>query len=222
MLAGAEAAGPPLDPAELKRLPLGRRDARLLRLRGELAGGTLEATAACPECGGQAEFAVDAEALLGPTGEPAPTEPAVSDGFVVTWRPPDSSDVAAAAAAGDVAAAERVLLERCVTAATGPDGEVAGPDLPPDARAAVSRAMAAADPLAEVLVELGCPSCGASFVADLDVGEFVWAELRARAQRLLGAVDALARAYGWREADVLALSERRRGDYLGLALEGAT
>ena len=194
MLAAAEGAGPPVPVDELERLPLGRRDARLLRLRGALAGGTLDATAACPECAEQVEFAVGAEALVARADEPAPPEPLVSDGFVVTWRPPDSSDVAAAAAAGDVAAAERVLLERCVTAVTGPDGEVGGSDLPPNARAAVARAMAAADPLAEVLVELACPSCGAAFVADLDLGEFVFAELRGRAERLLRAVDALARA----------------------------
>ena len=62
-----------------------------------------------------------------------------------------------------------------------------------------------------------CPACGAAYVADLDVAGFVWAELRASAQRLLGEVDTLARAYGWTEPDVLALGERRRAAYLELA-----
>jgi hypothetical protein len=222
LLAADEAAGPPARPEELARLPLGERDARLLRLRADLAGTLLEATASCPGCAQELEFAVATDALLARADERAEPEPVVADGLVVTWRPLESADVAAAAATADAAAAERVLLERCVTAVTGPDGDrdLRAPDLPPEARAAVAEAMAAADPLAEVLVELACPSCGAAFAADLDVGGFVWAELRAHAQRLLRAVDVLARAYGWREADVLGLSERRRDEYLGLALGG--
>jgi hypothetical protein len=81
--------------------------------------------------------------------------------------------------------------------------------------------MAEADPLAEVLVDHSCSACGGAFTADLDVGSFVWAELQARARRLMKEVDLLARAYGWTETEVLALSERRRAAYLELA-RGAT
>ena len=80
--------------------------------------------------------------------------------------------------------------------------------------------MAEADPLAEVLVDVVCPACAAQFVADLDIASFVWAEVRARAQRLLRDVDVLARAYGWTEPEVLALTDRRRDAYLALAEEG--
>ena len=197
-----------LEPAtaeEVARLPLGRRDARILGLHTAVAGRALDATAACPACGEQVEFAVDAADLVSRevAGAPAPLE---IDGRVVHWRLVDSDDVAAASQAPDVEAAERVLLERC-----------AGPDLPDNARAALASAMADADPLAEVLVDVVCPACDAQFVADLDVASFVWAEVRARAQRLLRDVDVLARAYGWTEAEVLALSERRREAYLSLA-----
>ena len=118
-------------------------------------------------------------------------------------------------------AAEHVLLGRCVTAATGPEGDVGGSALPPTAREALARAMADADPLAEVLVDVTCPACEAVFVADLDVGAFVWAELRADAQRLLREVDTLARTYGWTEPEVLALDDGRRAAYLELVREGA-
>jgi hypothetical protein len=67
-----------------------------------------------------------------------------------------------------------------------------------------------------VLVSLDCPECGAGFDADLDPAAFVWAEVEARARRVLIEVDALARAYGWTEADVLALSESRRAAYLAI------
>ena len=89
----------------------------------------------------------------------------------------------------------------------------------PARREALARAMADADPLAEVLVGL-VPGLRAVFVTDLDVA-FVWAELRAHAQRLLREVDMLARAYGWTEPEVLALDGARRVAYLELVREGA-
>jgi hypothetical protein len=191
-LALAAVSGRP--PDELAALPIGQRDALLLELHAEDA---LEATAVCPACGEQAEFSVETAALLARAGDARPGR----------WRPPDSADVAAAAAAGSTEAAERVLLERCAGSA----------ELAPDERAAVAAAIAEADPLAEVLVDVSCPACGAEFVADLDVGTFVWADVRARAGRLLLEVAALARAYGWTETEVLALGERRRAAYLELA-----
>jgi hypothetical protein len=215
----AAAAAAPVD--ELARLPLGRRDALLLELHTRLGRRALEATAPCPACGEPAEFAVDAAALLARVDEQAEPAPVEVGGFVVGWRPPDSLDVAAAGATGDAAVAERVLLSRCVTEATGPDGEVYDAALPAEVRAAVAAAMAEADPLAEVLVDVVCPACETEFVADLELGSFVWPEVRARALALLRDVDALARAYGWTESEVLALDGRRRAAYIELAREGA-
>jgi hypothetical protein len=207
------------EPDELERLPLGRRDARLIALHAALGGRAFDATAPCPGCGALAEFSVDPDALPSGEDEPGPFALLELGGFSVAWRPLDSADAAAAAATGDAAAAERELLARCVVAASGPDGEVAGPDLPEHVRGALEHALAEADPLAEVLVDVACPACGAAFAADLDLAGFVWAELAARARSLLRDVDALARTYGWTEPEVLALGERRRAAYLELARE---
>jgi hypothetical protein len=216
VLAGA-AGGGRATPDELARMPLGRRDQRVLALHSALGGGALEATARCPDCGEPAEFIVDPEALSARARDATPPA-AIEDGeHVVLWRSPDSRDVAAAAAAGDAAGAERVLLKRCVTSS----GELDPAELPANARAALASAMADADPLAEVLLGVSCPACGAAFVADVDVGAFVWAELQAAARRLLREVDVLARAYGWTEAEVLALDDRRRAAYLELAREAS-
>ena len=56
--------------------------------------------------------------------------------------------------------------------------------------------------------------CGHEWDELFDVVSFVWAELEVQACRLLQEVHVLARAYGWREGDVLALSPRRRRLYL--------
>jgi hypothetical protein len=207
-------------PDELSRLPLGRRDIWVLSLHEALGGQLLAASAPCPTCGEETEFELDPDTLLG--REESATVPVAvkAAGLTVHWRPPSSRDLIAASEARDVLAAERVLLERCVRA-EGADGRVNAAALPAEVRDAVSQAMAEADPLAEVLVDLSCSACGGAFTADLDVGSFVWAELQARARRLMKEVDVLARAYGWTETEVLALSERRRAAYLELA-RGAT
>ena len=82
--------------------------------------------------------------------------------------------------------------------------------------AALAAEMSARDPQAEVLLDLTCPGVRREWQAVFDIAAYFWAELAAEAKRLLREVDALARAYGWREADILALSPRRRQAYLEL------
>jgi hypothetical protein len=217
LAAGASAV--PVD--RLAALPLGRRDAWLLELHGALGGGTLEATAECPACGERGEFGLEPADLLARDHERTEAAPVEAGACVVAWRPPNSGDVAAAAEQPDAAAAERVMLSRCVLHATGPDGEkLPGEALPPEARSAVAAAMLEADPLAEVLVAVVCPACETAFTAELDVSTFVFSLLRIRGQRLLYEVHALASAYSWTEAEVLALDERRRRSYLELVGQG--
>lgn len=139
-----------------------------------------------------------------------------SDGCSLVWRPPTPADVLAAAAEPEPEAA---LWRRCLRV-TGPDGPLDPLTLDETTRAAVEAAMAEADPLAMLLVAVSCPSCGVDFEADVDPGAFVWAEVEAAAVRLLHDVDLLARAYGWTEQDVLALSDPRRAAYARLASGG--
>jgi hypothetical protein len=45
----------------------------------------------------------------------------------------------------------------------------------------------------------------------------LWVELQRAAERTFVEIDALARAYGWAEKDVLGMSAMRRAAYLQLA-----
>ncbi|MCA8929894.1 MAG: hypothetical protein KDC18_17680, partial [Alphaproteobacteria bacterium] len=85
------------------------------------------------------------------------------------------------------------------------------------AAAAVAAAVESLDPLAAIVFALTCPECGTAFETPFDPPAFVWQELAAVASRLLWEVDQLARAYGWPEADILALSPLRRRAYLEIA-----
>jgi len=89
--------------------------------------------------------------------------------------------------------------------------------LPPDVRFAVEAAISDADPAADVVFTLVCPACAVAWTAPLDLAGFVWEEVEHAAHQIMTDVDVLARAYGWREPDVLALSPWRRHCYLGLA-----
>ncbi len=198
------AASPAMSAAEVAALPLGRAHARLLEVRTALLGPEMAATAACPSCGEDAEFELfTTDLLLLADKIVDDPEPVIHDGETVRWRLPTGADLVATPDAAN-------LLRRCA----------GGTELAPALREAVVAGMAAADPLAEVMVDLSCPACHTAFAADVDVSAFVWAELDGRARRLLLEVDALARAYGWSETEVLALSEPRRAAYLRTLAEG--
>jgi predicted nucleic acid-binding Zn-ribbon protein len=210
----AEAAG--ADPDRLRSAPYGQTSARVLDLRESLIGPDLAATAGCPDCGSRVEFTMPLADLKGPF--PRSQESSLNlGGYDVRWRPATPEDLLEAAAASDP---EATLRRRCLRATTAA-GESVDPVSLPDAVAdAAGDAMSFADPLADVQVQLTCPDCGVAFDADLDLASFVWTEVEARAKRVICEVDVLARAYGWTEPDVLALSEARRASYLRMALEG--
>ena len=64
---------------------------------------------------------------------------------------------------------------------------------------------------------LECPDCSQRWLAAFDIATFLWHEIDVWARRTLREVHALARAYAWREPDVLALSPTRRQIYLELS-----
>ena len=74
--------------------------------------------------------------------------------------------------------------------------------------------MARADPQADVTFSITCPACGHAWQAIFDIVSFFWREVNAWSYRLLYEVHLLASAYGWREADILAMSPWRRQCYL--------
>ena len=70
----------------------------------------------------------------------------------------------------------------------------------------------------ETLASTACPSCEVVLNEPLDLAAFCWAEVEARAPRLMAEVHTLASHYGWSEADILAMSRVRRNAYLGMVL----
>ena len=125
-----------------------------------------------------------------------------------SFRLPSSRDLALAAQETDSSSAAIRIVEACrLDAAESTNWSEE--DLEE-----VGQKMAAADPLAEIVLNSLCPACGQECNPILDIAAFLWAEIEARAKRLLFDIHALASAYGWTQNEILSLSEQRRGLYL--------
>jgi hypothetical protein len=205
---------PDLPTAAIRHLTIAARDDRLLRLRAASFGPDMALFFACRGCATAMEISASVDDLCA-TLRAAPQYNAVAcDGFDLQLRLADTNDLALVQAAGSHAAAQRVLLSRCVTA-IGQDGApVLLEALPaPVLNAAIASADALCD-AAEILLRLDCPACEAQHTVALDLLSVLWREMRHAAQRLLAEVHELAWAYGWSEASILALTPRRRRAYL--------
>ncbi len=185
-------------------LPVGARDALLLLVREWLFGVQMECVAMCPACTTRLEFTLATTALraLAPT---TAVQSLDVGGQQLAVRLPASADLLALPPGP---AATRRLIERCLIDAPAV--------LSDEALAAAATAMAAADPLLDLQIELACSDCGHTWAAPFDIAGFVWQELDRWARRLLRDVHTLARAYGWHEREILALSPQRRAFYLQL------
>ncbi|MFI7407068.1 hypothetical protein ACIBU0_00075 [Streptomyces sp. NPDC049627] len=192
-------------PAAVAEVPVARRDRALLDFRAALFGTVIDAVSRCPRCETEVEVVFDQRELTVAAGETRDMV-TVRDGHrEVCVRMPTSADLAAVLDAG-VPAPEEALVRRCA-----PAGE------PVPSAALVAETWVAADPLVDPQVGVGCPGCGTSWEEPFDIVAYLWAELDAWGRRTLLEVHELARAYGWTEAQTLALSPWRRQCYLGMA-----
>lgn len=209
------AACPEASADSLTKLNICERDARLLTLRERTFGSQLIGIATCPDCRERLELTFDV-ADIQVTSESGPTGELTIDasGYDVRFRLPNSLDMDAIADHKDVDLARKELLESCLLSVDYNGEEISPDHLPASLVEAIVDRMAEADPGADVQLALSCPSCGHQWHETFDIVSFFWSEINAWAYRTLREVHVLALAYGWREADILAMSPWRRQFYL--------
>lgn len=190
--------------------PLGMRNHALAELYESWFGPRLDAWTSCEACGEQLEFQLDTQLLTAQRAVPPDAAPAARVG-PHCFRLPSSRDLALAGHEPTAELAAASLLRACWIG----DGEA--PAFTEREIEEAGEQLAQADPLAEARVQLTCPACGREWDDALELTHFVWAEIEARAKQLLRDVHELALAYGWTEAETLAVSERRRRFYLEAA-----
>lgn len=202
----------------LAKLCIGRRDDRLLSLREQMFGSELNSLADCPGCGERLELTFTAADLRASSSVPTPEELSLKVGdWQVEFRLPNSDDLLQIADVKDATAGRELLLKKCVLSAVRNQKARAVDELPEKVVIAVIQRMSDSDPQGNVQLALSCPVCACEWQTSFDIVSFLWSEINAWAHRMLREVHTLARAYGWREADILALSPWRRQVYLEMA-----
>ena len=212
------AAVPGANAPVIAALPLGARDSMLFDLREQLFGPTVATIAVCPGCGERLEAEFPLPRIRVPPGASGEGAGAIEAGaHQIRFRAPNTADLLAVPDGADPAAARAILLERCIVEARDAGGEPVAPAaLPESVLPAIMDGIASADPQAVVELDHACAACGRTFQAFFDIAGFLMREIQAWALQMLRDIDSLARAYGWREADILALSPTRRQFYLDL------
>jgi hypothetical protein len=210
------AACPDMSLDALAQLSLGQRDARLLELRQWLFGTQLVSVAVCAQCRERLELTFDVADIR--TAEMPASSGSVlqTDGYEVRFRVPNSDDLIAIAVTQDIDAMRQLLLARCTLDVRCNGAEQSVEQLPAQIVDALTQSMARADPQADVQLQVTCPACGGTCLATFDIASFLWSEITDWAQRLLREIHAIASAYGWREADIVAMSAQRRQLYVDM------
>ncbi|HUG24245.1 hypothetical protein [Piscinibacter sp.] len=188
-----------------------RRTAALLRLlaltdgRAQLA---LTASCASAACGEAFEFDLPLSALPDGAVDGEPIAVPLGDGRSAALRRPTGDDLRRwrDAAPSSRREAVRSMLDALVVV-----GQVSTGD-----EAHVAEAIAAMDPLVAFSVACRCPACGAANDVAVDLEALALKRLASRQRALLLEVHRFASAYGWTEAEVLAVPPARRARYLEL------
>jgi hypothetical protein len=184
--------------ADVASLPLGDRDRLLFDLRESCFGTALVCELDCPECAERLQIEIATTQLRVEDGA-APADVVTPDG-TVRVRPVTGADLV-----GLGADRRRALIRRCILYPV---------QLSDAALEAVATRLPELDPQADIAVSLSCDACGHEWDDPFDIADYLWTEVDAYARRLLYEVHSLALAYGWSEAEVLAVSPHRRRLYI--------
>lgn len=217
----AAAAHDDTDLADVTHWTVRRRDAALFDVRLRHFGRFADGLVPCPHCEEPLEMRLDLLQLrcVVPEDDEQPRHLQVGE-VAITWRLPRAADLLMVAAEGDERVARAQLLASCVSSAMrGGDAldvaDVLAHDPTIGQRVASAIAVEYDDVPTSLAIE--CPACGHAAEVPFSIEAFLWREVDTWARRLLQDVHTLARAYGWSERDILALSPARRRLYLELA-----
>ena len=202
-----EAAGRPPAEETLLAWPVSHRLQGLLAVTIATRGEHWVMTATCsePSCGASMDLPLSLNAFRR-SADPAVVPCALPDGRSIDLAVPTGADQLAWLAAGD--ASPSAILGRLTTLPDDVDA------IRPDWLEAIEAALDRADPLTTQEIDTVCPECGAEVSFELDLEARCLALLAAEQPGMLDDIHALATAYHWSEAEIMAIPPSRRRKYL--------
>jgi len=216
------AAYPSASRETLAGLTIGKRDARLIALRERLFGAQLISLTDCPGCSERLELVFNVLDIRTPPGpEPDATLSVSRSGYELELRLPNSLDLLELTGCSTTAEMRAKLFEQCVRHIKHQGRTKTAEhlkEMPLEVVELAIERISEADPQADVEVNLLCPSCQHGWQTSFDIVSYLWSELHACGTQLLREVHLLASSYGWRESDILSMSQWRRRCYLELLL----
>lgn len=213
------------DVEDVRALTVGDRETLLWGVRRATVGNRVDLVVTCEGCGEKLDAPLDISAAATGVVDPGGVAGAerteqLVDGHTVLLRCPTGVDQEAiAATGGDLDQRANALLRRLVARI---DGEVPSDGLLSELAPALSAALAEADPTAEMMLDVACPSCDAVTQTLVDAGAILVEEAVAGARWLMEEIHVLASTYHWSEDAILALPTARRRRYLDLIDETTT
>lgn len=210
-------ACPYMDYNTIAKLNIGERDARLLQLREWMFGSRLNNMVDCPKCSERCEWETDIKDICLQSVQQHESIKELSlevDKFSISFRLPNSGDIAAVIADKSGQSDPRKLLENCILKIqrNGENCEVN--DMPDKVLRALNRRIEKEDPQADIRMIVNCPNCSHKWEAQFDIVSYFWTEINRWAKRILQDVYILARAFGWSEHEILNMNPVRRQLYL--------
>jgi hypothetical protein len=220
----------PVSEASVRSLTVGDRDALLLHLRRLTLGERISCVVTCPApaCGEKMDLDVNVSDLLMPaySYESAVHETALTENgerYRVRFRLPTGADQEAAVhvVLENPEAAAELILQRCVEQIVpeSEEAESVQDDMPACVKQRLPQVMADLDPQAEILLSLTCPACQLAFTVLFDIADYFYRECLQRRGNLYREVHLLAFHYHWSEAEIMAMTGRKRQLYLNLLSE---
>jgi len=202
-----------VDASITRGMLVGDREYLMVKLRQMTSGDKMRAILRCPSeaCGKNMEVPLSLAEL------PVEERPVKAGAFTVElsglgpveFRLPTGGDQEALAPVADEPGSVGELLRRCVLRM--PDSATLA-----DAGPLVEERIEQLAPRMELEIEAVCPECGNAFSAPLDLAGFVLSELMSNLGNLRREVHFLAWHYHWPEGEILAMTRRKRRQYIEL------
>jgi hypothetical protein len=178
----------------------------MLQLAALLGPTPIWLTGNCRRCDAAFDLPFEpASVPVKPAGDGYPFALADTKAGRLRLRVPTGADQQAVTGLSDEDALDALIERCCAAGGSRPERRLSASDV-----RRVSDAIEHVSPQVALTISTACPTCGAP--ADLPIDPYAFAVVDERA--ILDDVHALARGYGWSEAEILNLAIARRAEYI--------